>query len=771
MLRHASTQARQALLLVFLAPSLIRTYQTNYPRRPRNPNSPLYPTHKPSFPLQSSSPATLLEKIKANVSEDHPSGLSAEKIEEFNKTIVDIRWSLNNERYAGELLGLWRRLDALRVVHMLGHAQLAPLSSLMIETFLTPPSATVKRWTLKKENAKKGGAVKSGLLGLDPSLEVMVQNIALLAAMNESWDAIVALQQYYIREKDPKAVLEVYEKFMKLAGDKNLKLEEEESYETEENGKQNWSNSLATETELMPPRSAPAPEGRVHLLMSVVVAHAMKDSFRKALDACNATVVRLDEPQAATFINEGLKHDSSLRNKVRHDYLPRLLVADLVSKPAKFVHHVTRLANPKRAEILIKLYEAVRKGLEGEDAFLAADPSFVTEKKQYALTKVGWTALLSAFLRSERKDWAARLWDDMTKLGVPIGISMWTVLIDSHGEMGATKDALNTWKLLSRESIQPDTLAYRAIIAALFKGRMPDEAMEIFKQFESRPASLEEEGTTLLSLYNSVIHGLLAFNREEEALEIREVMEKKGPKADLITYNAFVNYHARRRNFQGIAAALRAMQTAGFVGDIFTYTTILTTLLKTGNRDAADLVLALMDKQGVKKNFALYTALIDHQMKEGGEANFHVAMKMLASMEKDPHNQPTEITYTAVLCNCYRLTWMDPDDLQRIEAQIIERMQKRGLSLGLPAYHALLKAFLVSPHENGLQQALAYFDEMKRREIPMINTTWYILLAGLLHKGEWLIADKIVEEMYASGIHPTGSLLRLVHKINNRIAR
>ncbi|KAF5355783.1 hypothetical protein D9756_004061 [Leucocoprinus leucothites] len=783
MLRHASTQARQALILDFLAPFLIRPtprlYSTNLQKRPQNQQSS-QSTQKPSFPAQTSSPSSLIAKLTTIHDENANSpGLSTDKIEQFNKTIVDIRWTLSARRHPNELLKLWRQLDDLKVVHMLGLAQLAPLSTLMIETFLKAPSTTVKKWNRQGSVKERGEGrddvdvkERSGLIGLDPSLEKTVRNIALLASMNDSWDAIIALMEYYIREGDAKAVLDLYEKFTTLVGDRNLTMDQELQNEAsiggEEEGKgeQGTEQLLATETELKQPGFPPRPTGRVHLLMAVVTAHAMNNSFRAALDACKATVVQLDEKRATAFINQALRHDSSLRNKVRHYYLPRLLVASLVSRPAVFVHYVTRLGNPKSTASLIKLYETIKSGLDGEDMFLAADPSLVTETKTIALTTVGWTALLSAFLKCERKDLAGRLWDDMTRLGVPIGISMWTVLLDTHGQVGAAGDALATWRLMLRKGVQPDTLAYRAIIAALFKGRHPDEAMEIFKQYESLPI---EQGTQRLSLYNTVCHELLALNHEEEAVKVREEMEKKGPQPDMVTYNAFINYHARRRNFQGIATTLRVMQAAGFEGDVFTYTTILSALLKTGNKDAADLVLALMDKQGVKKNYALYTSLIDHQLREGGEANFQVAMKMLASMEKDAKNPPTEITYTAVLCGLYRLSWMDPDDLKQIEAQIIQRIRHRGLSLGLPAYHLLLKACLVYPHENGVQQALAYYEEMKKREIPLINTTWYILLAGLLHKGEWTIADKMVEEMYASGIHPAGSLLRLVHQISNRI--
>ncbi|KXN81139.1 hypothetical protein AN958_06093 [Leucoagaricus sp. SymC.cos] len=578
--------------------------------------------------------------------------------------------------------------------------------------------------------------------------------------------------RYYIQEGNAEAILSLYDKFMALVGDKNLKAELElesagsmEGEGQEEKGAEETKNSLATDTELKSERFPAVPAGRVHVLMAVVTAHAMKDSFKDALDACTRTVVQLSETLGVSFIQQTFKHNLALRDKVK-SYFTRLFAAGLISHPASFVHYVTRLGTRKSADSLEKFYHVISTGLSGEDAFLVADPSLVTETRTIALTPMCWTALLSAFLKCNRKNSAAQLWDDMTSAGAPPGISMWTALLDSYGEIRAADDAIATWEMMIQQGVKPDTLAYRAIISALFKGRRPVDAMRMFEEYKKLPVV---EGPHRLSLYNTILHGLcLTPERAEEAEKIRKAMEKEGPRPDMVTYNTFINYYGRRQQFQGVAATVRAMQEFGFEGDVFTYTTILSALLKVGKTDAAELVLALMDKQGVKKNVALYSSLIEHQFRAGTEQNFRAAMLMLAKMEKDPENQPNEITYTSVLCGLYRLGWMDPEDLQRIEANIIQRIRQRNVSLGLPAYHLLLKTCLVYPHENGVQQAMAYYEEMKKREIPIINTTWYILLAGLLNKGEWTLADKMVGEMYASGIHPTNSLLRLVHQINSR---
>ncbi|KAF9455031.1 hypothetical protein P691DRAFT_654809 [Macrolepiota fuliginosa MF-IS2] len=578
--------------------------------------------------------------------------------------------------------------------------------------------------------------------------------------------------RHYIKEEDPQTILDLYNRFMNLIGDKDLKMEYTFSREEDREGKEKegeaeeMDESLATDTELKFGHISVS-EGRVHLLMAAVAAHAMKDSFRGALDVCLSTVVELDPPRTAAFLQMATGHDSSLRNKLKQ-YLSRLQTAKLVSRPGVFTYQVGRWGSSRQIEALENLYGHITRGLSGPNTYLAADPALITEMKPVALTQVCWTALLTTFFKCERKDLAGKLWDDMTKHGAPPGISMWTALIDVYEQMRAADGALDAWHMMLEQGIKPDALSYRAIISALFKGRQPDQAMAMFDKYK-KAFPIADSDTHHLSVHNTVIHGLCLSGRTTMAEDLREHMQQHGPKPDIVSYNTFINYHGRRGHFQGIAATLRAMKDANLDGDVFTYTTVLSALLKAGKTNAADLVLALMSKQGVKRNVALYSALIDHQLREGGEKNFHAAMQMLQMMERDPKNPPNEITYTSVISGLYRLGWMEPSDLMKWEADIMARVRQRGVPLGLPTYHLLLRNCLVYPHENGVHQALAYFEEMKRREIPILNKTWYIILAGMATRMEWDIGDKLVAEMYASGIHPTGPLLRIVHKINNRI--
>ena len=750
MLRYVSTQARHILVLDLLAPVLLLPKRhLNSTTRVRKPQAePI--AEKPYFPI---GPLTLITNLGPNGPQDGSS--SSAETEEFNKIVTEIRLALNDSSSKHcQLPGLWEQIGSSRILPRLGRLQLESLSKLMKRTFTEPSCTVANTWAQERE----------GDSGIHVFTSSIAQNIAIVAARSECWDAILALMQYYIRKGDAPAVLELYDKFMALVGDKGSTVDPALQDLGSEEGYQELPE---LQNELLPSEDSSYPPdlGHAHFLMAAVTAYAMQDSFVEALEACLATVVPFDKDQALAFTDQVLSHDPKLKFKVEQ-YLLRLILARRLSRPEEFVRYVRYLGANKLTPELSQLYEAIKDGLSTQKAFLAANPSLVTSTKKIALTDKIWTAILHVFIKCGEKEMAGRVWADLMRSGVTPGTSMWTALLDAYGEIGAVEDALFAWDLMLQQGTKPDALTYRAIIHILFKARRPDLAMELFKQYESLPVRDKLQHSRV---YNTVLTGLCRSDREEGAEKLRMEMETKGPKPNEVTYNILINHYGTRRKFQNMAATLRAMEAAGFEGNDYTFTIILNALHKAGHRNAVELVLALMEKRGVmQKNVVLYTSLINHQLMEGGKDNVVTAMKILASLEKDPRNLPTEITYTAVLCGLYRLGWMDPDELRELETQILDKMRKRGLSLGLPAYNLLLKAYLTGPREDGVEKAMAHYAEMKAREIPLKAGTYYIILAGLRQREEWGFAHKIVEEMYAAGIHPTGSLFRLVNVISNR---
>ncbi|KAF9462125.1 hypothetical protein BDZ94DRAFT_1166391 [Collybia nuda] len=562
----------------------------------------------------------------------------------------------------------------------------------------------------------------------------------------------------HIQRDNPDDVIRLYRKFMDMIGDRDKKFVEDTAGSLE---KQQHSFLAIDERS----NTFNHPSGRVQLLLAVITACAAHVSFQKALEMCLVTPIRFHAYTTQAFTRK-LDFNPSLQQRVRI-FVKRLNTARLVARPPSLSKQITNLSTPKGFKVLQSLYQDIISGLSGAEAYIAADPSAITSTKPISMTEVGWTSFLVAFLKLNRRDLASKIWSDMAHFGVKPGISMWTALIDAYDSKRAVDESLAAWNMMLAQGLKPDGLTYRAMISTLFHGGRPEDAMKMFQTFR-KELLLSCPAPHALSVYNTVLHGLLYAGHPGEADVVLRSMEVKGPTPDVVSYNTFLAYHGRRGDFKALAVVVTKMASMKLTGDVFSFSTILSALLKVGREDAPEMMLGIMEKQGVRPNVATYTAIIDHQMRERQEKNLQAAVRMLGRMEQDAELHPNEVTYTSILAGLYRGQWLPVEKAEEWRVDIVDRMKKRGIQFTLPTYHILIKACLEYPHSDGLNGALMYYRDMVERKVPLVNTTWYILFAGLLQRGEWKIADELIEDMFETDLQPTGALLELVSKIKGR---
>ncbi|KAE9408208.1 hypothetical protein BT96DRAFT_849882 [Gymnopus androsaceus JB14] len=500
---------------------------------------------------------------------------------------------------------------------------------------------------------------------------------------------------------------------------------------------------------------------RASLLLAATTAHAMRDAFQDALAMCRETDVRFHHYTTQEFLGN-LQDNPALQSKVDL-YVRRLHLAKLVSRPPSLSKQIMNLGDTRALMLLKKLYDQIIESILGPNPFIAADESSMSPNKTVAMTMVGWTSFLTAFLNCSAKDVAAQVWDDIPRLGLRHETCLWNALIS--GQAQSFNDATITFEHMKSRRVEPDPLTYRALIGSLFNGRRPNLAMERFQKFQSidwKDPSPED----IMSVYNTTLNGLLITNRIEAASKLLHQMEVSGPRPDVVSYNTFLGHYARSNDLRGLGMIMSKMGESGINGDVFSFSTILSALLKMGREDATEVVFRLMAKQGVKPNTATYTALIDHQMKERDEAHLNGALRMLSRMEGDSSIAPNIVTYTAILAGIHRgdpwLSKQKEDDFTRA---ILERMKRNNVRLNTRAYNILLKSCL---NGNRLDQAISYYEEMKRTRTPLFHETWYILLEGLVGLKEWGVARDVVKDMGVYGVRPLGTLQRLVQQAISR---
>ncbi|RDB29119.1 hypothetical protein Hypma_015641 [Hypsizygus marmoreus] len=721
MLLRAATRRRSIVLLDFLAPSLIARVSTaSYPTRKSKPAS-----------LQPDDAAAVVRKLKKQIPFIQGLKTSDTQVDTFNNTVAKLREAVTNKD-TQVVISQWRHLEQNKLLHFLHPPELDSISQFLAKSF-SPEQPVLDR--------------------------NIVEDVALLAAAGRSTNALNAIMLAYLKREDAKAVIRLYRRFMESLGGK----EGWDGNSVEQDTGNSSSTALAVDNN---PKRLPHIPGRVNILLAVTAAHALQDDFTEALKACLETVIRFNDSTKKVFL-KNFAHDPEFQQKVDR-YVKRLDTAYMVSRPPSLSKHIMNMSGAPTSQPLEKLYQAVIDGLSGPDAYIAPDPSAVTPQRSVALTEFGWTSFLTAFLKCRRRDLASKIWTDMAQLGIKPGVAMWTALIDTYDTMRAVDDAVAGWNMMCSEGIKPDGLTYRALISTLFNGHRPDDAMKTFRTFQSKllkNCSVPQA----LSVYNTVLHGLLRSDRVEEVQSLLQMMETNGPSPDIVSYNTLLAYHGRRGDFKALAGVVSQMGSRKLTGDVFTFSTLLSALLKAGREDAPDMVLSIMQKQGVQPNVATYSAIIDNQIREGTESNLRAALRMLHKMEQDPVIQPNDVTYTSILAGLYRGRWLTPEKAEEWRNDIVERMTKRGIKLNLPAYHILLKSCLEYPSPKGLENALAYYHEMVRRKMPLVHSTWFILLSGLLERDELTLAEEVIKDMFLTGAQPGGAVLELVSRIRRRL--
>jgi pentatricopeptide repeat protein len=727
MLLRVAGQRRSRVLFDFLASSLVRRQSTSSPKK----SSPVASQSNDAIPVFDQ-----LRKQIAFIHSSQGDKFTGPDADAFNNTLVKIRHALaHNDALA--IVQYWQYLEQNELLHYLGSSHLEMISVLLAKCLR---SKSARQWDVSKRN--------------------VAEEVALRAASGRSTDALNACMLFHLKEGNTEAVIRLYARFMESLGDKEV-----------------WDDSvvdddktdsdiavLATDAKSTT-RRIPQNPGRVNILLAVVAAHTMRDGFGAALQTCLATVVRFHDYTTNQFLIN-FAHDLTLKQKIKL-YVKRLDVARMVARSPSLSKYVMNLSTTPNTKLLEKLYQSIIDGLTGPDPYLAADPSAITSSRSVALTEVGWTSFMVAFLKCGRRDLASNIWTDMARLNVQPGVSMWTALLDAYDTTRAVDDATAAWNMMLAQGIKPDGLTYRAMISNLFHGHKPEEAMKTFQTFRKELIN-DCPGPQILSVYNTVLHGLLLADRLQEADVLMQSMHANGPKPDIVSYNTFLTHYGRRRDFRALAALINRMATNKVVGDVYSFSIILSALLKAGRDDAPEMLLSIMRKQGVQPNVTTFSSIIEHQMQEQSEKNLQAVMRMLHQMEQDENTQPNHVTYTSILAGLYRGQWLSIEKTEEWRKVIVERMKQRNIDLKLPIYHILIRACLEYPHPEGLQQALEYYHEMVRRKVPLIQTTWYILLAGLLQRGEWAIAKELINEMFISGIQPGGTLLGLVGKIRKR---
>ncbi|KZT05878.1 uncharacterized protein LAESUDRAFT_204018 [Laetiporus sulphureus 93-53] len=757
--RNASQRTTVSFIaLDFLAPRIFcrgnATTRRTLKAEPVRPelNSSSFFDRSVVAPLASSSRSTLspgdvLDQLNKHIDLLHGTqcqGLSNGEAEIFNQAVLQLR-AMAKPLLAPDLHDTWRILNELDKRHLL--------------RFFGPPHYEMCSRIVASYCKHK---LEDALF--DVTEMEALREISVAAAAEGQSEGLKQYMLSLIKLKNPDAVLLLYERYEALLGEKVIRLEPEEPVDGDKGESANSSSDHAQDTTIHGLQS--------DILLAAVTAHALRDSKESFLNAFSMsfrTSARFI-PSVIDHFTRLLDHDEALAKRVK-DYGRRIKVARLVARPAALAKHIDQLAHSWALKPLEELYQDISKGLSTPDPWLSVKSSDKDANGSIYVSESAWPAFITGFMFCRRTDLASNVWNDVLKWGIRPSAAMFTACIKGYGELNAPVEAINTWNAMLEQGLKPDIAAYQALVGALYHSNLPEEASKRFQLAKSvvRNLSPTPADSDVLVLYNTTLHGMLFHHEETEARAILDEMQAEGPKPDIVTFNTFLRYYARKGQLKTLSEILQMIEPTGLVGDVYTFSIVLSALFKVRD-DAPEIVLNLMRKQGVEPNAATLTTIIDYQMRLQTEKGLHAALSLLGRMERDeiPGARPNDVTYTSILTGIHRSNWLPPKLVAEYRKIIWDKMKARKIKPKRTTFNILLQACFQNPEPQGTQDALSYYKIMQKERIALANDSWYILLHNLVKREEWVLANEVRLDLLSRNFTPAGALSDLVERVRKR---
>lgn len=581
------------------------------------------------------------------------------------------------------------------------------------------------------------------------------------ATLGSATAALITCMQYRIIQNEPDEAISLYRTFFRSSIEGKIgSLTQDEEVKDED------VNSLLS----FPDQHIRYSAGRATVLLMVIVAHAMKNSFADALHDYLRTAVRISDSTLLGRL-QPFAYNPSLQERSKI-FAQKLGVARSIANSATLIQHINNLSRNHAIDEVENLYKAVLDGFSEPYAYLTTNVNAVSHDTPIHINEASWSCFVTAFVGCRKNKLAEKAWDDMVSHGITPGVVAWTALILGYEDLGQVAQTVQAWDAMLSVGVKPDAHAYRSLCSALCKGEQPDEALKHLKEYESRIADGSLPSDNSIWVYNTVLHGLLVNSREPDAVQLLQKMQQGQPKPDLVTYNTFLRYYGRRADFKAMGSTLQRLASDGLMGDTFTFTTILSALLKAGRKDAEELTFKLMQKQNITLDVGFYSAIIDYQVRQQHPKHLQSALNILKRMEEDPAVKANQVPYTSILAGIYRVHWLDRKVADECARYIQDRMKAQQIRPNRVTYHILIAAALENRQPEGLQNALSLYRDMIRRRIGMTNDTWAVILRGLVDRKEWALANEVVDDMDRMGdVKPVGATAKFVAKIRRRAAK
>ncbi|WOL04369.1 hypothetical protein Cni_G13090 [Canna indica] len=351
----------------------------------------------------------------------------------------------------------------------------------------------------------------------------------------------------------------------------------------------------------------------------------------------------------------------------------------------------------------------------------------------------------------------AQLFDEMPQFGVEPDVLTYNVLIKMCARAERKDLLVFALERIITRGIVPCVTTLHSLVAA-YVGFNDLETAEKLVQ------AMREGRRDLCFILRQSNHGNSVDRTDEEAHALLEklVMHRRSteedgegveppllPKTytpDSRMYTTLMKGYMKEDRVDDVVRMIRAMQQEADPAshpDHVTYTTVISALIKVGAMDRARSILAEMAHARVPANRVTYNVLLKGYCQQ---LQLDKAKELIREMSEQVGIEPNVVSYNILIDGCILV-----DDSAGALAYFNE-MREREIAPSKVSYTTLMKAFALSG-----QPKLAHkvFDEMEKDPRVKVDRVAYnMLIEGYCRLGLIEEAKKIVEKMRQNGFQP-----------------
>ncbi|KAI1430850.1 hypothetical protein GGR50DRAFT_147119 [Xylaria sp. CBS 124048] len=349
--------------------------------------------------------------------------------------------------------------------------------------------------------------------------------------------------------------------------------------------------------------------------------------------------------------------------------------------------------------------------------------------------------LIDAFIKTRmmfrQSEMAVAAWGLMSKVGLKPSLRTWNLMLDGLRETGNLAGLKNVWTKLIRTGLKLDASIWTTRIGGLIDCGDVEGGLHALQEmahtWERTPTA---PTAVMLSVepVNAALVALIRLQRQDAADKVLAWADKRGIKPDIYTFNTMLHTMIRAGNQNKSVERLFALMHAqGVQPDVATFTLVLdASYLRDEVRSAEEQtkivtdVVASMRVAGLEPNLHTYGKMIYLLLRSNAIAAAVGIFNYLheRNMKVSPH------IYTMLIQHCFEQT---PPDLESIRLFISRRRYRDFDDMDRVFYERVVNGYAQVGETEG---AVHIFNHVMNAGSSLSLPTLTLLLNALLEKGE-----------------------------------